>query len=64
MEGLSELLSFQWASDGGPASIQAALRLALAILLSAAVGIDRELKHSRSACAPTCWWRWARRASA
>jgi putative Mg2+ transporter-C (MgtC) family protein len=46
MEGLSELLSFQWASDGGPASIQeAALRLALAILLSAAVGIDRELKH-------------------
>jgi putative Mg2+ transporter-C (MgtC) family protein len=46
MEVLSELLSFQWASDGGPASTQeACLRLALAILLSAAVGLDRELKH-------------------
>jgi putative Mg2+ transporter-C (MgtC) family protein len=46
MEGLSELWSFQWASDGGPASIQeAGLRLALAIVLSAAVGIDREVKH-------------------
>ena len=46
MESLSELLSFQWARDGGPASIQeAGLRLALAIVLSAAVGIDRELKH-------------------
>ncbi len=46
MEGLSELLSFQWARHGGPVSIQeAGLRLALAILLSAAVGIDRELKH-------------------
>jgi uncharacterized membrane protein YhiD involved in acid resistance len=31
---------------GGPASIQeAGLRLALAIVLSAAVGIDREVKH-------------------
>ena len=46
MEGLSELLSFQWASDGGPVSLQeAGLRLVLAIVLSAAVGIDRELKH-------------------
>jgi hypothetical protein len=46
MEGLSELLWFQWASDGGPVSIEeAALRLVLAILLSATVGIDRELKH-------------------
>ena len=46
MESLSELLSFQWANDGGPVSLQeACLRLALAILLSAAVGIDRELKH-------------------
>ena len=46
MEGVNELLSFQWASDGGPVSIQeAALRLILAIVLSAAVGIDRELKH-------------------
>jgi putative Mg2+ transporter-C (MgtC) family protein len=46
MEGLSELLSFQWASPGGPVSIEeASLRLALAILLSATVGIDRELKH-------------------
>jgi putative Mg2+ transporter-C (MgtC) family protein len=45
-EGVSELLSFQWASDGGPVSIQeASLRLILAIVLSAAVGIDRELKH-------------------
>jgi len=47
MESLSELLSFQWASHhGGPVSIhEAALRLALAIILSGTVGIDRELKH-------------------
>jgi putative Mg2+ transporter-C (MgtC) family protein len=46
VEELSELLSFQWARDGGPVSLQeASLRLVLAILLSAAVGIDRELKH-------------------
>jgi putative Mg2+ transporter-C (MgtC) family protein len=46
MEGLSELLSFQWARDGGPVSLQeASLRLLLAIVLSAGVGIDRELKH-------------------
>jgi putative Mg2+ transporter-C (MgtC) family protein len=46
MEGLSELFSFQWASDGGPVSLQeAGVRLVLAILLSAGVGIDRELKH-------------------
>ena len=46
MEGLSELFSFQWASDGGPVSLQeAGLRLVLAIVLSAGVGIDRELKH-------------------
>ena len=46
MEGLSELLSFQWASDGGPVSLQeASIRLVLAIVLSAAVGIDREIKH-------------------
>ena len=43
---MSELLSFQWATDGGPVSLQeATLRLVLAIVLSAAVGIDRELKH-------------------
>jgi putative Mg2+ transporter-C (MgtC) family protein len=43
---VSELLSFQWASDGGPVSLQeASLRLILAIVLSAGVGIDRELKH-------------------
>jgi putative Mg2+ transporter-C (MgtC) family protein len=43
---VSELLSFQWASDGGSVSIQeASLRLVLAIVLSAAVGLDRELKH-------------------
>jgi putative Mg2+ transporter-C (MgtC) family protein len=46
MEGLSELLSFQWARDGGPVSLQeAGVRLVLAIVLSAGVGIDRELKH-------------------
>jgi putative Mg2+ transporter-C (MgtC) family protein len=46
MEGLSELFSFQWARDGGPVSLQeACLRLVLAIVLSAGVGIDRELKH-------------------
>jgi putative Mg2+ transporter-C (MgtC) family protein len=46
MEGLSELLSFQWAKDGGPVSLQeAGVRLVLAIVLSAGVGIDRELKH-------------------
>jgi putative Mg2+ transporter-C (MgtC) family protein len=46
VESLSELWSFQWASDGGPVSVQeASLRLALAIVLSAGVGIDRELKH-------------------
>jgi putative Mg2+ transporter-C (MgtC) family protein len=46
VEALSELLSFQWAPDGGPVSLQeASLRLVLAIVLSAAVGIDRELKH-------------------
>ena len=43
---MDKLLSFQWASDGGPVSLQeASLRLVLAILLSAAVGVDRELKH-------------------
>ena len=43
---MSELLSFQWASDGGPVSVQeASLRLVLAIVLSAGVGLDRELKH-------------------
>jgi putative Mg2+ transporter-C (MgtC) family protein len=43
---LSELLSFQWASDGGPVSLQEAIvRLVLAVVLSAAVGLDRELKH-------------------
>ena len=46
MEGLSELLAFQWASDGGRVSLQeAGVRLVLAIVLSAGVGIDRELKH-------------------
>jgi len=46
VEGLSELLSFQWARDGGPVSLQeASLRLVLAIVLSAGVGLDRELKH-------------------
>lgn len=46
MESLSELLSFQWAQDTGPVSLQeASLRLILAIVLSAAVGIDRELKQ-------------------
>jgi putative Mg2+ transporter-C (MgtC) family protein len=46
VEGLSELLAFQWAKDGGPVTVQeASLRLAFAIVLSAAVGIDRELKH-------------------
>jgi putative Mg2+ transporter-C (MgtC) family protein len=46
MEGLSELFGFQWARDGGPVSLQeAAFRLILAIVLSAGVGIDRELKH-------------------
>ena len=46
VEGLSELLSFQWAHETGPVSLQeAGLRLVLAIVLSAAVGIDRELKH-------------------
>ena len=61
MEGLSELLSFQWASPGGPVSIEeASLRLALAILLSATVGIDRELKHKPLGLRS----RWARRASA
>jgi putative Mg2+ transporter-C (MgtC) family protein len=46
MEGLSELFSFQWARDGGPVSLQeAALRLVLAIVLSAGVGLDREIKQ-------------------
>jgi putative Mg2+ transporter-C (MgtC) family protein len=46
MEGVSELFSFQWARDGGPVSLQeAGVRLVLAIVLSAGVGIDRELKH-------------------
>jgi putative Mg2+ transporter-C (MgtC) family protein len=46
MEGLSELWSFQWARDGGPVSLQeAGFRLILAIVLSAGVGIDREIKH-------------------
>jgi putative Mg2+ transporter-C (MgtC) family protein len=46
VESVSELLSFQWASDGGPVSIQeASLRLVLAIVLSAGIGLDRELKH-------------------
>jgi putative Mg2+ transporter-C (MgtC) family protein len=43
---LSELLAFEWAVGAGRVSIQeASLRLALAIVLSGLVGIDRELKH-------------------
>jgi putative Mg2+ transporter-C (MgtC) family protein len=43
---LEEVFSFQWASDGGPVSLQeAAFRMILAIVLSAGVGIDRELKN-------------------
>jgi putative Mg2+ transporter-C (MgtC) family protein len=43
---LSELLTFEWAVGADPVSIQeAGLRLALAIVLSGLVGIDRELKH-------------------
>jgi putative Mg2+ transporter-C (MgtC) family protein len=43
---LSELLAFEWAVGAGPVSIQeAGLRLALAVVLSGLVGIDRELKH-------------------
>ena len=46
MDGLSELFAFQWAPDGGPVSLQeAGIRLVLAIVPSAGVGIDRELKH-------------------
>jgi putative Mg2+ transporter-C (MgtC) family protein len=46
VESLSGLWSFQWASEGGAVSIQeASLRLVLAIVLSATVGLDRELKH-------------------
>jgi putative Mg2+ transporter-C (MgtC) family protein len=46
LEILRELFAFQWASDGGPVSLQeAGFRLVLAIVLSAGVGIDRELKH-------------------
>lgn len=46
VQSLSELLGFQWASDGGPVSLQEAIvRLVLAVVLSAAVGLDRELKH-------------------
>ena len=43
---MSELLSFDWAAGAERVSIQeAGLRLALAIVLSGLVGIDRELKH-------------------
>jgi putative Mg2+ transporter-C (MgtC) family protein len=43
---LGELLAFDWATGGERVSIQeACLRLALAIVLSGLVGIDRELKH-------------------
>jgi putative Mg2+ transporter-C (MgtC) family protein len=43
---LGELLTFEWAVGADPVSIQeAGLRLALAIVLSGLVGIDRELKH-------------------
>ena len=39
-------MSFEWAVGADPISIQeVGLRLALAIVLSALVGIDRELKH-------------------
>jgi putative Mg2+ transporter-C (MgtC) family protein len=43
---LGELLSFEWAAGADRISIQeAGLRLLLAIVLCAVVGIDRELKH-------------------
>ena len=43
---MSELLAFEWAVGAERVSIQeAGLRLALAIVLSGLVGIDRELKH-------------------
>jgi putative Mg2+ transporter-C (MgtC) family protein len=43
---LGELLAFDWAAGAEPVSIQeAGLRLALAIVLSGLLGIDRELKH-------------------
>ena len=43
---MEELFSFQWARDGGPVSLQeAGFRLILAIVLSAGVGLDREIKQ-------------------
>ena len=43
---MEQLLSFEWAVGPQRVTIQeAALRLVLAIVLSAVVGIDRELKH-------------------
>jgi putative Mg2+ transporter-C (MgtC) family protein len=43
---LDELLSFEWATGAERISLQeACLRLGFAIVLSALVGIDREIKH-------------------
>ena len=43
---MGELWAFEWASGAERVSIQeAGLRLALAIVLSGLVGIDREIKH-------------------
>lgn len=37
--------------------------LGLALLLSAAIGLEREIRQRTRACGRTCWWASARRCS-
>jgi putative Mg2+ transporter-C (MgtC) family protein len=43
--GINELFAIDWATGPDVTIREAALRLALAVVLSAVVGIDRELRH-------------------
>jgi putative Mg2+ transporter-C (MgtC) family protein len=44
-DSVAELLEIQWADGAAVTLKEAALRLVLAVVLGAVVGIDRELKH-------------------
>jgi hypothetical protein len=50
---LSKLFAIEWARGTDVTIEEAVVRLLLAVVLSTVVGLDRELRHSRSACAPT-----------
>ena len=51
-----------WTTLGQPLSMAAVLmRICVAVVIGAVIGIDREIKTVRRACARTCWCASARR---